>query len=49
MLVIAATTVPVHGQICVLNYDAGTIREYNLDGTPINTALIMDWGTQRAS
>jgi hypothetical protein len=40
LVVIATAAAPVHGQIYVTNGDTGTVGAYNLDGTPINPALI---------
>jgi hypothetical protein len=42
VIVLLATiaVAPAHGQIYVTNGDTGTVGAYNLDGTPITTALI---------
>jgi DNA-binding beta-propeller fold protein YncE len=40
LLVLFAAVASVQAQIYVTNADTGTIGAYNLDGTPINTALI---------
>jgi len=37
---LAAGAVAVRGQVFISNFCAGTIGEYNLDGTPINPTLI---------
>lgn len=40
LVVTAVIAAPVRGQIYVTNGDTGTVGAYNLDGTPINPALI---------
>ena len=40
LILVGVATAPVRGQIYVTNGDTGTVGAYNLDGTPINTALI---------
>src|SRR5947209_6768081 len=32
---------PAHAQIFVANTNAGTINEYNLDGTPVGTGILV--------